>query len=56
MQGNQKPELKQLASAVSVTTEASRVQVNARIPYELIEALNPHRAAATPPPAAPLTK
>ena len=56
MQGNQKPELKQLASAVSVTTEASRVQVNARIPYELIEALSPQRAATTQPLTTPPTK
>ena len=56
MQGSQKPELKQLASAVSVTTEASRVQVNARIPYELIEALSPQRAATTQPLTAPPTK
>jgi hypothetical protein len=56
MQGNQKPELKQLASAVSVTTEASQVHVNARIPYEVIEALNAHKAAATPPAAVPPAK
>lgn len=53
MQGGQKPELKQLASAVSVTTDASRVQVNARIPYELIEALTPKRAATTEPATTP---
>jgi hypothetical protein len=56
MQGGQKPELKQLASAVSVTTEASRVVVNARIPYELIEALSPQRAATTKPLTEPPTK
>jgi hypothetical protein len=49
MQGGQKPELKQLASAVSVTTETNHVQVNARIPYELIEALAPKRAATAEP-------
>jgi hypothetical protein len=53
MQGGQKPELKQLASAVSVTTEASRVQVNARIPYEVIDALTPKRAATTEPATTP---
>jgi hypothetical protein len=53
MQSAQKPELKELASAVSVTTEASRVQVNARIPYELIEALSPKRAATTEPATTP---
>jgi hypothetical protein len=49
MQGSQKPEFKQLASAVSVTTEANRVQLNARIPYELIDALTPKRAATSEP-------
>ena len=49
MQAGQKPELKQLASAVSVTTETNHVQVNARIPYELIDALAPKRAATAEP-------
>jgi hypothetical protein len=47
LQASQKPELKDLASAVSVTQDAARVQVNARIPYELLDALQksaPHRA------------
>lgn len=44
LQAGQKPELKQLASAFSVATEATRVQVNARIPYELIDALTPPKA------------
>ena len=39
LQANQKPELKELASAVSVTTEARQVKVNARVPYELIDSL-----------------
>ena len=39
LQANQKPELKELASAVSVTTEAKQVKVNARVPYELIDSL-----------------
>jgi hypothetical protein len=56
MQGGQKPELKQLASAVSVTTEANHVQLNARVPYELIDALTPKRAATTEPLAPPPTK
>jgi hypothetical protein len=48
----QKPELKQLASAVSVTTEAHRVLVNARFPYTLLDTLQPKRAgSATRPPA-----
>lgn len=40
LQANQKPELKELASAVSVTTEAKQVRVNARLPYELIDSLH----------------
>jgi hypothetical protein len=43
LQANQKPELKQLASAVSVTTDAHRVQVNARFPYELLDTLHPKK-------------
>jgi hypothetical protein len=49
MQGGQRPELKQLASAVSVTTDTNHVQVSARIPYELIEAIAPKRAATAEP-------
>jgi hypothetical protein len=49
MQGSQKPELKQLASAISVSTEATRVQVNARFPYELLESLQPSKAASARP-------
>jgi hypothetical protein len=44
LQANQKPELKQLASAISVTTETNQVHVNARFPYELLDALQPKRA------------
>ena len=51
LQASQKPELKQLASAISVTTEASRVHVAARVPYEVIESLQPKRAASAAPPA-----
>ena len=39
LQAQQRPELQQLASAVSVATEENRVLVNARFPYELLEAL-----------------
>jgi hypothetical protein len=55
LQASQKPELKQLASAVSVTTEASRVHVAARVPYEVLDSLQPRRSAPAPPvaPAAP---
>ncbi|HEV7499642.1 MAG TPA: hypothetical protein VGQ33_06540 [Vicinamibacteria bacterium] len=52
LQANQKPELKQLASAISVTTEASRVHVAARVPYEVLDSLQPKRAATAPPPSA----
>jgi hypothetical protein len=44
LQAGQKPELQQLASAVSVTTEASQVHVAARVPYELLDALGPKRS------------
>ena len=47
LQAQQKPELKQLASAVSVTTEDHRVQVNARFPYELLDALQPRKSGTT---------
>ncbi len=40
IQAQQKPELQQLASAVNVATEANRVLVTARIPYELLDALS----------------
>jgi hypothetical protein len=51
LQAQQKPELQQLASAVTVATEQNRVLVNARVPYELLDAL---RAKAKPlPEAAP---
>ena len=43
LQASQKPELQGLAQAISVTTEQSQVQVNARIPYTLIEALQPKK-------------
>ena len=39
MQASQKPELKDLATAISVTTEELLVRVSARFPYELIESL-----------------
>lgn len=45
LQANQRPELKGLASAVSVTTEGAHVRVNARFPYELIDSLHPRKAA-----------
>lgn len=52
LQAAQKPELKQLASAVSVTTEENKVRVSARFPYEMIDALhNRSRKAASAAPA-----
>jgi len=46
LQANQKPELKELASAVSVATEATRVHVNLRVSYELLDSLAPKRPMA----------
>ncbi len=53
LQASQKPELKDLAQAVTVATDQSRVLVNARVPYEVLEALQPKRAATRPPALAP---
>lgn len=41
LQAGQKPELAQLSSAVTVSTEASQVLVSARLPYDLLDALAP---------------
>lgn len=49
LQASQKPELKQLASGVSVTTDANKVRIAARFPYELLDALRPKKAAAAEP-------
>jgi hypothetical protein len=46
LQAAQKPELKELASAISVATEATRVHVNLRVPYELIDSLSGKRPVA----------
>jgi hypothetical protein len=46
LQAAQKPELQQLSSALSVTSEGSRVLLSARLPYELLDAL---QAPAAPP-------
>jgi hypothetical protein len=51
LQAQQKPELQQLASAISVATDENRVLVNARIPYELLETLQPHRQGAASAPS-----
>ena len=57
LQASQKPELQQLASALTVTTDASRVRVNGRVSYELLDALQRQMRPAAParpgPPTAP---
>jgi len=45
----QKPELKQLAAGLTVTTETTKVHVNARIPYELLDSLQAQAKAAARP-------
>jgi hypothetical protein len=49
LQAAQKPELKALTEAITVATEENRVLVNARIPYETLDALQPPRKAASAP-------
>lgn len=51
LQAAQKPELKDLAAAFAVTSETTRVRVTARIPYPLLDALQPKPSA--PPAEAP---
>lgn len=53
LQAQQKPELQQLASAVTVATEANRVLVSARVAYELLDALQPKPEKAITPETAP---
>jgi hypothetical protein len=48
LQGNQKPELKELASSVNITTEVNQVHVNARIPHALFLSLQPKKTAESP--------
>jgi hypothetical protein len=43
LQAQQKPELAELASAFNISTETNRVLISARIPYELLEALQPKK-------------
>ena len=45
LQAAQKPELKQLASAVSITTDANKVRIAGRFPYEMLDALKEKKAA-----------
>jgi hypothetical protein len=54
LQAAQKPELQQLASAVSVATDENRVLVSARIPYETLDALQPKRPQAVQSTPAPV--
>jgi hypothetical protein len=53
LQAGQKPELQGLASAFSVTSEGARVHLSGRIPYEMLDALQPKKASAPPPSATP---
>jgi hypothetical protein len=48
LQAQQKPELQELASAFSISTEATKVLVNARIPYELLDSLQPKKPETEP--------
>jgi hypothetical protein len=50
LQANQKPELKDMAKAITITTEASEVHINARFPYAMLEALQPAHPTVTPDP------
>jgi hypothetical protein len=49
LQASAKPELKDLASAITVATEENRVLVNARIPYSLLDAMQPPRRTGVAP-------
>ncbi|MGE5127806.1 MAG: hypothetical protein ACM3PV_16045, partial [Betaproteobacteria bacterium] len=48
LQARQKPELEQLAAAVSVATDANKVLISARIPYALLDALQPGPKSPAP--------
>jgi len=48
LQASNKPELQQLASSLTVTTDASRVRVNGRVSYELLDALKRTQPGANP--------
>ncbi len=52
LQAAQKPELKELTTAVSITQEAQRVVVNGRFPYELLDSLQPRKLAPAARPVA----
>jgi hypothetical protein len=48
LQGNQKPELKELVAAVNVSTEVNQVHLNARISHALFQSLQPKKVAESP--------
>jgi hypothetical protein len=48
LQAAQKPELQQLGSALNVTSEGNRVLLSARLPYELLDALQPPGGSSAP--------
>jgi hypothetical protein len=48
LQARQKPELASLSNAVNVTTEGNQVHVTARLPYALLDALQPKKAGEPP--------
>jgi hypothetical protein len=45
LQSAQRPELKDLSSAVSITTDANKVRINGRFPYEMLDALRAKKTA-----------
>lgn len=51
LQAAQKPELAGLKNAISVTTDQSSVHLSARVPYEVLEAMQPKKAAGVTPSA-----
>jgi hypothetical protein len=53
LQAAQKPELAGLKNAVSVTTDQSSVRLSARLPYEVLEAMQPRKSAGVTPAPAP---
>ncbi len=53
LQAQQKPELQQLASAVSVATQGNRVMVSARVPYATLDALQASTKERQAPEASP---
>ncbi len=48
LQSSQNPRLKQVASAISVTTQNDHVHLSARFPYELFDALQPKTPSDVP--------